>query len=210
VLGSDQGVRTRKNWGIARVFTPCPTLEGMTTLLAFQGPDFAILGADSQVTDGDKRIISPSTPKIVKLKKYLLAVSGDCRPGDVLTYNWTPPAYDGTDPVKFMGKKIVPAIIVAFRANGYDFDKDGASFGFLMAFAGNVFEIGDQLDISQSQDGLYAIGSGSAYALGALAGQLPNLANPEWATDRILEALAISAKYDINTAAPFQIEVQRV
>jgi 20S proteasome alpha/beta subunit len=43
----------------------------MTTLIAFQGPDFAILGADSQVTEGDKRIISPSTPKIVKLKKYL-------------------------------------------------------------------------------------------------------------------------------------------
>jgi ATP-dependent protease HslVU (ClpYQ) peptidase subunit len=57
---------------------------------------------------------------------------------------------------------------------------------------------------------LYGVGSGSAYALGALAGQLPNLADPEWATDQILEALAIAAKYDINTAAPFQIEVQRV
>ena len=182
----------------------------MTTLLAFQGPDFAILGADSQVTDGDKRIISPSTPKIVKLKKYLLAVSGDCRPGDVLTYNWTPPAYDGTNPVTFMGRKIIPSIIAAFKMQGFDYTKDGISYSYLLAFAGNVFEIGDDLSVTQSSDGLYGVGSGSAYALGALAGQLPNLANPEWATDRILEALAISAKYDINTAAPFQIEVQRV
>ena len=182
----------------------------MTTVIAYQGPDFAILGADSQITDGDRRIISPSTPKIVKLGKYLLAVRGDCRPGDILTYNWKPPAYDGTDRVAFVGKKIVPSIITAFKANGYEFDKDGASFGFLIAFGGNVFEIGDQLDISQSQDGLYAIGSGSAYALGALAGQVPNLAQSDWATDRILEALTIAAKYDINTAAPFQIEVQRV
>jgi len=210
VLGSDQGVETRKNWGIARVFTPCPTLRLMTTLLAFQGPDFAILGADSQVTDGDKRIISPSTPKIVKLKKYLLAVSGDCRPGDVLTYNWTPPAYDGSNPVTFMGRKIIPSIIAAFKLQGFDYTKDGISYSYLLAFAGNVFEIGDDLSVTQSADGLYGVGSGSAYALGALAGQLPNLANPEWATDRILEALAISAKYDINTAAPFQIEVQRV
>ncbi len=52
-------------------FKPLPYTWAMTTLIAFQGPDFAILGADSQVTDGDKRIISPSTPKIVKLKKYL-------------------------------------------------------------------------------------------------------------------------------------------
>ena len=177
----------------------------MTTVIAYQGPDFAILGADSQITDGDRRIISPSTPKIIKLGKYLLAVRGDCRPGDILTYNWKPPAYDGTDRVAFVGKKIVPSIITAFKANGYEFDKDGASFGFLIAFGGNVFEIGDQLDISQSQDGLYAIGSGSAYALGALAGLVPSIGKAE-----ILHALAIAAKYDINTAPPFQIEVQRV
>ncbi len=177
----------------------------MTTLIAFQGPNYAILGADSQVTDGDKRIISPSTPKIVKLKKYLLAVSGDCRPGDILTYNWTPPAYDGTDPVKFMGKKVIPSIIAAFKLQGFDYTKEGVSYSYLLAFAGNIFEIGDDLSITQSDDGLYGVGSGSAYALGALAGLVPHIDKPE-----ILAALAIGAKYDINTAAPFQIEVQRV
>jgi ATP-dependent protease HslVU (ClpYQ) peptidase subunit len=182
----------------------------MTTLIAYQGPDFAILGADSQVTDGDKRIISPSTPKIVKLKKYLLAVSGDCRPGDVLTYNWTPPAYDGTNPVTFMGRKIIPSIIAAFKLQGFDYTKEGISYSYLLAFAGNVFEIGDDLSVTQSVDGLYGVGSGSAYALGALAGQLPNLAQSDWATDRILEALEIASKYDINTAPPFQIEIQRL
>jgi ATP-dependent protease HslVU (ClpYQ) peptidase subunit len=182
----------------------------MTTVIAFQGPNFAILGADSQITDGDKRIISPSTPKIVKVNKYLLAVSGDCRPGDLLIYNWKPPAYDGTDPVKFMGKKIVPSIVATFRANGYDFEKEGSSFSFLVAFAGNIFEIGDSLDIAQSHNGLYAIGSGAAYALGYLAGDLENLHQLDWVKDSFVEALQISAQYDINTAPPFQIEVQRV
>jgi ATP-dependent protease HslVU (ClpYQ) peptidase subunit len=182
----------------------------MTTLIAFQGPDFAILGADSQITDGDKRIISPSIPKIVKLNKYLLGVAGDVRPGDLLAFNWKPPAYDGTDPVKFMGRKIIPSIIAIFKANGYDYAKEGASYSFLLAFAGNVFEIGDELSISQSADGLYGVGSGSAYALGSLAGQLPNLAQPQWAQAQILEALEIASKYDINTAPPFQIEIQRL
>jgi ATP-dependent protease HslVU (ClpYQ) peptidase subunit len=182
----------------------------MTTIAGYQGKGFAILGADSQITDGDKRIISPSTPKIVKVGKYLLGVCGDCRPGDVLMYNWKPPAYDGTDPVKFMGRKIIPSIIATFRDGGYDYAKEGASYSYLIAFAGNVFEVGDDLSMSQSQDGLYAVGSGSAYALGALAGQLPNLNKPDWATAEILNALEISAKYDINTSAPFQIEVQRV
>jgi ATP-dependent protease HslVU (ClpYQ) peptidase subunit len=182
----------------------------MTTLIAFQGPDFAILGADSQVTDGDKRILSPATPKIVKLKKYLLAVSGDCRPGDILTYNWTPPAYDGTKPTVFVGRKIIPSIIAAFKLQGFDYTKEGISYSYLLAFAGNIFEIGDDLSLTQSSDGLYGVGSGSAYALGALAGKLPNLAKPESAKEQILEALKIAAKYDINTASPFQIEVQRV
>lgn len=132
-------------------------------------------------------------------------MAGDVRPGDLLAFNWRPPAYDGTDPVKFMGKKIIPSIIAVFRANGYDYTKEGASYSFLLAFNGNVFEIGDELSISQSADGLYGVGSGSAYALGALAGLVPNVGRAE-----IIKALEIAAKYDINTAKPFQIEIQRV
>jgi ATP-dependent protease HslVU (ClpYQ) peptidase subunit len=180
----------------------------MTTVIGYQGQGFVWLAADSQITDGDKRVLSPSTPKIIKLKKYLLAVSGDCRPGDVLTYNWTPPAYDGTDPVRFMGKKIIPSIIAAFKAQGFDYTKEGVSYSYLLAFDANLFEIGDDLSISQSSDGLYGIGSGSAYALGALAVQLPNLERQEWASEQMLQALEVSAKYDVNTSAPFQVELQ--
>ena len=205
MLGSAQGVKIQRNWGIARVFTPYPYNRPMTTIIAYQGPDFAILGADSQITDGDRRVLSPSTPKIVKVGRYLLAVQGDARPGDVLIYSWKPPAYDGSDPVKFMGKKIVPSMIKAFKANGYDHEKDGATFGYIFAFAGNVFEVGSDMSISQNVDGLYSIGSGSDYALGALSGLVPDIGEPE-----ILKALATSAKYDINTSAPFQIEFQRV
>jgi len=182
----------------------CPTIGGVTTIIAYQGADFAILGADSQITDGDKRIISPSTPKIVKVGKYLLAVSGDCRPGDLLMYNWKPPAYDGTDPVKFVGRKIIPSIITTFKAHGYDFTKDAASYSYLLAFNGNIFEIGDELSISQSSDGIYGVGSGSAYAMGYLASVKSAIGDAE-----ILQALNVSAKYDINTGAPFQIEVQK-
>jgi ATP-dependent protease HslVU (ClpYQ) peptidase subunit len=183
-------------------------MAGMTTVIGYQGEGFVWLAADCQITDGDKRVLTPSTPKIVKLKKYLLAVSGDCRPGDVLTYNWTPPAYDGTDPVRFMGKKIIPSIVAAFKAQGFDYTKEGISYSYLLAFDANLFEIGDDLSISQSIDGLYGIGSGSAYALGFLAGQLPNLERQEWASEQMLQALEVSAKYDVNTSAPFQVELQ--
>lgn len=173
----------------------------MTTILAVATPQGAFMGADSQITDGDKRILSPSTPKIVKVGKYLLGISGDCRPGDVLMYNWKPPAYDGTNPVKFMGRKVIPSIIAAFKAQGYDYTKEGTSYSYLISFAGNIFEIGDDLSMSQSADGIYGVGSGSPYGLGFLACS----SNPK---DEILKALQVSAKYDINTCEPFQLEYQ--
>jgi hypothetical protein len=44
--------------------------------------------------------------------------------------------------------------------------------------------------------------------LGYLAGTLGNLTQSEWAQDEIIEALKIAAKYDVNTSAPFQVELQ--
>ena len=108
-----------------------------------------------------------------------------------------------------MGRKIIPSIITTFKAHGYDYNKDAASYSYLLTFAGNIFEIGDELSISQSSDGIYGVGSGSAYALGYLAGTAANLVQIDWATDEFIEALKIAAKYDINTASPFQIEVQK-
>jgi ATP-dependent protease HslVU (ClpYQ) peptidase subunit len=107
-----------------------------------------------------------------------------------------------------MGRKIIPSIVAAFKAQGFDYTKEGISYSYLLAFDANLFEIGDDLSISQSSDGLYGIGSGSAYALGFLAGQLPNLAKQEWTDGEMVKALEVSAKYDVNTSAPFQVELQ--
>ena len=57
----------------------------MTTVIGIQGPDFVVLAADSQITDNDQRVISTQTPKIVRVGKYILGVTGDSRPGDILT-----------------------------------------------------------------------------------------------------------------------------
>ena len=61
----------------------------MTTLVAIELDDMAVLAADSQITEDTMRTISTSTPKIIPIGKYLLGITGDARPGDILTYNWT-------------------------------------------------------------------------------------------------------------------------
>ena len=183
----------------------------MTTLVGIALEDRCILAADSQITEDNLRTISTSTPKIVSVGRYLLGITGDARPGDILTYNWTPPAYKGADPVQWMGKKVMPSILAAFKENGYDpyeatKEKD-AGFDYLVAFNGNLFHIAIDLSFIQSKLGLYGLGSGGAFALGYLSGlsTASLLTKPERHAERAVE---ISTVLDVNTYPPIQLVTQ--
>ena len=107
----------------------------MTTIVGVEGIDYAVLVADSQITEDNLVTLAVTTPKIVEVGKYLIGVSGDTRPGDILAYNWKPPLYRGENPAQFMGKKIIPSINQAFNDNNYDYnkvDKDGG-FDYLLS-----------------------------------------------------------------------------
>jgi hypothetical protein len=132
----------------------------MTTIAALEGIDYAVLVADSQITEDNLVTLATSTPKIVEVGKFLVGISGDTRPGDILAYNWKPPLYRGEDPAQFMGKKVIPSINTAFNDNNYDYnkvDKDGG-FDYLIAFNGNIFRIACDLSFFQANHGAYAIG----------------------------------------------------
>ena len=180
----------------------------VTTLVGIETDDGCIMAADSQITEDNLRTIATTTPKIVSVGKYLLGVVGDSRPGDILMYNWKPPLYKGADPVQWMGKKVLPSILAAFKENGYDpyeatKDKD-AGFDYLVAFNGNLFHIATDLSFIQSQAGFYGLGSGGAFALGYLTGLTAKelIEEPERHAER---AVQISAVLDVNTYPPIQL-----
>lgn len=179
----------------------------MTTLVGIQVEDYVVMAADSQITEDNLRTISMTTPKIIHVGKYLLGIVGDSRPGDILAYNWTPPQYKGADPVQWMGKKVMPSILKAFKENGYEpyeatKDKD-TGFDYLVSFDGNLFHIATDLSFIQSQTGIYGIGSGGAYALGYLYDRLGRLSisNIEQHAQR---SVKIASILDINTCPPIQ------
>ena len=187
-------------------------ISGMTTMVAIELEDLAVLAADSQITEDNMRTVSTSTPKIIHVGKYLLGIVGDARPGDILTYNWTPPTYKGADPVQWMGKKVMPSILAAFKENGYDpyeASKDKESgFDYIVAFDGNVFHIAADLSFLSSDNKIYGIGSGGAYALGYLYDRVGRLTvgNVEQHARRAVEIASI---LDINTCPPIQLVTQR-
>jgi 20S proteasome alpha/beta subunit len=49
----------------------------MTTIAALEGIDYAVLVADSQITEDNLVTLATSTPKIVEVGKFLVGISGD-------------------------------------------------------------------------------------------------------------------------------------
>jgi ATP-dependent protease HslVU (ClpYQ) peptidase subunit len=186
----------------------------MTTLVGIETATSVVLAADSQITEDNLRSIVLSTPKIVSVGRYLLGITGDTRPGDILTYNWRPPTPKyGDDPVVFMGRKVIPSIFQAFRDNHYDpnealKDKD-SGFDYLLAFNGNLFHVACDLSFFQSEHGAYAIGSGGQFAMGYLYSQVKNKAIPFTRAEEIAKrAIEIASVLDVNTGLPVQLVVQ--
>ena len=62
----------------------------------------------------------------------------------------------------------------------------------MIAMRGELFEIDEDYSVSRREDGVYAIGSGADFALGALM-----------AGADIQSAMHIAATLDVNTHAPF-------
>ena len=70
--------------------------------------------------------------------------------------------------------------------------EDGDLFSILIAIKGEVFEIDEDYSVARRSDGIYAIGSGADFALGALM-----------AGSSTQHAMEIAASFDLNTHAPF-------
>lgn len=183
----------------------------VTTLVGIELDACCILAADSQITEDNLRTISTSTPKIISVGRYLLGITGDSRPGDILAYNWSPPSYKGADPIQWMGKKIMPSILAAFKENGYDpyeatKDKD-SGFDYLVAFAGNLFHIACDLSFIKSDYRLYGLGTGGHFALGYLYSVADTL-TPTSVKRHAQKAVEIASILDVNTHLPLQYVVQ--
>ena len=170
----------------------------MTTIIGLQKPNQCLLVADSRVTDDSGRTYShPTVSKITKRGKYLIAGAGTTQPCDIVQHVWRPPTPTPTsykDLYHFMIADVAPSIRTVLAANGYhpDKDNDEPDFIFLIALGGTIFELDDSLSVLMRDDGIYGIGSGSSYAIGALQ------AGATWK-----QAMNIAAKNNVFTAPPY-------
>ena len=173
----------------------------MTTIIGVQYDDKSIIVADGQMTDGVGRLTHhPKLAKISKRGNYLVAGAGEAFPCDVAQHLWTPPTptdKDMKDLYHFMIVKTVPSLRKCLLDHGFNFEEDKGSeeyrFQFLISINGTLFSIDDDLAVAMRSDGIYAIGSGAKYAVGAM-----------YAGADAMEAIKIAAANDAWTSGPFQ------
>jgi ATP-dependent protease HslVU (ClpYQ) peptidase subunit len=168
----------------------------MTTIIGIEHKDRCFIVADSRTTDNDGKIYShPEVKKISENGMFLIAGSGETLPCDIAQHIWEPPVptkQDKDDLYHFMITKAMPSLRKCMNDNGYKFNDDSDGFQFIIAVGGEIFDVDQELSVSKSADGVYAVGSGAAYALGALH-----------AGADAFEAMEIASKLTAFTAGPY-------
>ena len=173
----------------------------MTTIVGVCKNGQVTLGADSQVTSEDRRNNSLTMEKITKNNGYLIAGSGDSTPCDILQHIFAPPVptiAERKNLYKFMITKFVPAMRECLEENNWKpVQGDDSGFSMLIAYDGELFDISDDFSVLLNDTGIYGVGNGSKYAIGALS-----------VGATVEQALQVAADNDIYTSGPFQIVKQ--
>ena len=186
----------------------------MTTIAAVQGRDWAVLAYDSQVTEDNGRsyVLASDNGKVCENGPYLMGAAGDLRAVNILSHNFHPPdpaEHSGIDLDKFMATKFVPAMKKCFDINFYGKDNEHGSLIMVVVNA-VIYEVGGAYDIVRDETGLYALGTGSPYALGAMYQfDADNSRTMKNARTMSKSGVEIACRLDPASSGPVHMKIQR-
>lgn len=199
----------------------------MTTIIGIQGDTFALICADSQMSDVDDSgyvtqvvTMREGTGKVQLNGRYLIGAAGDVRAINILHHAFQPPAappnLKGKKLDHFFTVKFIPALRECFEQQGYatpdnDDKQHIAEHGssVMVAINGTIYTVEGDYSWYSDLNGVYAIGTGAQYAMGALhALQGRGRPNLQTAKRHALKAMAASARFDPYTGSPYHVHVQ--
>jgi len=190
----------------------------MTTIIGIQGKGWALIAADSLIVGGDQKFIASGMEKVVEKGEYVFAFAGDAIAGDIALHSWNAPKIPrGVNLDKFMMTDLLPSLKRAYVDYGYDPSprnadndlKDGSGFDALICLRGKIYQIDNDFSWVRDDRGIYGVGSGSSYALGALARATLSPTNTRTAANEARKAIEISISFDINTGGKVKVITQR-
>ena len=195
----------------------------MTTIIAVQGDGWCVVGWDSRISNVDDEgrseihTLGDSAKKVVQNGPWLLGAAGDLRAINILAHGFAPPiprptlAYSQLD--KFVATEFIPSLRETLEKAGYaptqkEFPGKAEFESEVVAcINGRVYSIDGDYSWMSDASGLYSIGSGSSYALGALTATGIGRSVGS-ARNAVMKALSVASKFDPGTGAPFHVAVQ--
>jgi ATP-dependent protease HslVU (ClpYQ) peptidase subunit len=197
----------------------------MTTILGLQGDNYAIVVSDSRITSFDDNdmiyqanTLGSGSTKVATNGKYILGAAGDMRAINILHHAFTPPT--PTDNMKgrkldaFITAKFIPSLRACLETHGYSgTDKDNGtvshSSNIIAVINATIYSIESDYGWMSDSRGVYAIGTGAPYALGALDALMPKQRpSLQQARTIMLKAITIASKWDVMTGPPFAVLTQ--
>lgn len=202
----------------------------MTTIVAIQGDGFAVVASDTRIsTVGDNGAASHvgtlgnGISKVFTNGKYLIGAAGDLRAINILTHVFAPPpapvGLRGKKLDQFITSKFIPALRACFDSQGYSSPENMDSkrhyaeheSTIIVVVNATIYIIDGDYSWFCDSSGLYAMGSGSDYGMGALMALCGNRKlSAVQAKAACLKAVAIAAKLDPATGAPYHTFIQTV
>ena len=195
----------------------------MTTVVAIQGDGYVVMGTDSRLSATDANgfvsrvhTMSSNVSKISQNNGMLIGLAGDVRAINLIAHSFqapqASPSLRGKKLDDYITNKFVPSLRACFDLHGYsapqrDTSEHMAEQGseILLSINAVIYQIDNDYAWSNDASGLYAIGTGGQYAIGALAALLKTKnTTMAMAKKQCLNALAIAAKYDPHTGYPYQ------
>jgi ATP-dependent protease HslVU (ClpYQ) peptidase subunit len=175
----------------------------MTTIVGVENADGCIIASDSRIAESGKVYTHPKMIKAIERGSYIIGGAGDYRALQVVLHGWQPPLVNAKakqNLYEFVINKVAPSLKATLSEAGIEFNKssdnddDKFDLSLLIGINGSLFEIDSDFAVAMNDSGLYAIGSGGDYALGALHAGAP-----------VLKAMEIAALNNNGTSAPFHI-----
>ena len=161
------------------------------------------VGVDSAAVSGWTRRKS-DLPKVFRRGPFLIGYTTSFRMGQLLEHELQVPKQAvGQSDMSYMVTQFIEASRKLFKERGFTKVEANKEKGgqFLVGYKGCLYSIESDFQVGKMSDGYDAVGSGSDYALGAMAA-LTKLSP----TRRIRRALEIAAHFNMGVCGPFTIK----
>ena len=86
----------------------------MTTIACIEGPEWVMIGADSQSSSEDGFSINIPNGKIFRNNSVVFAMAGSVRGINILEHDYVPPQVSGKDIDKYVTRQLIPSIRKSF------------------------------------------------------------------------------------------------